>query len=181
MMVPDDRSTFPDIDQVPIRPALGNLSDGNFIVSRLSDVILMRAEALNRLGQKQPAITLLNQIRTRAGLPGANIPGSNQVLTSSATMEEIEDAILHERRLELAFEGHRWFDLVRIARNGRPEVLHERIMASDMYEKDHGQFGSIDKNVPGVHVIQDPMSWYMPIHRQELQENRNLVQNSFYK
>ncbi len=181
MMVPDDRSTYPTVDLVPLRPAQGNVSDGNFIVSRLPDVILMRAEALNRLGQRQAAITLLNQIRARVGLPGATVTGSNEVLTASATMEQVEDAILHERRLELAFEGHRWFDLMRIARHGRPEVLIGRVMASDLYEKEHGQFGAIDKNVPGVNVIQDPMSWYMPVHRLELQENRSLEQNPYYK
>lgn len=181
MVVPDDRAVFPDVDLVPIREALGNVSDGNYIVTRLSDVILMRAEALNRLGQKQDAISLLNQIRARVGLPAANIVGTNTILTTAATIEQIEDAIIHERRLELAFEGHRWFDLMRIGLRGRPEFLIDRIMASDQHEKEHGQFGSIDKNIPGRQVIQDTMSWYMPIHRQELEENKNLEQNSYYR
>lgn len=181
MIVPDDRDVFPTVDLVPIRPNLGVESDGNFIVSRLPDVILMRAEALNRLGQKQAAIDLLNSIRARVGLAGANVVGSNEKLTSSSSMEEIEDAIMHERRLELAFEGHRWFDLVRVALRGRPEYLIDRLMTSDQIEKESGKFGSIDKNIPGVEVIQDPRSWYLPIHRRELQQNFKLVQNQYYQ
>ena len=181
MIVPDDRDVYPAVDLVPIRESLGNESDGNFIVSRLPDVILMRAEALNRLGQKQDAINLVNSIRARVGLPTANIVGSNDKLTASSSMEEIEDAIMHERRLELAFEGHRWFDLMRVALHGRPQYLIDRVMTSDRIEKESGKFGAIDKDIPGPEVIQDPMSWYLPIHRQEIQENRNLTQNPYYQ
>jgi len=84
----------------------GNGSDHDWIEIRLADVILMYAEALNETGS--PATTvlpLLDDIRTRAGLTS---------LTGTATTkDEVRQAIANERRLELAFEGHRWFDLVR--------------------------------------------------------------------
>ena len=78
----------------------------DWIELRLSDVILLYAEALNENGA--PATTvlpLLDGIRTRAGL--------NSLTGTATTKAEVRQAIYNERRLELALEGHRWFDLVR--------------------------------------------------------------------
>jgi len=79
----------------------------DFIELRLSDVILLYAEALNETGSPAGQVLgLLDPIRTRAGLA----PLDPVVLNSQALVSQ---AIQDERRLELAFEGHRWFDLVR--------------------------------------------------------------------
>ncbi len=78
-------------------------ADNNIIIYRLAGIILLRAEALNYLGRTEEATALLNQIRERAGLPA----------TTATTQEELKEAILKERGYELAFEGHRWYDLVR--------------------------------------------------------------------
>lgn len=80
-----------------------NGDDHDWIELRLADVILLYAEALNENGNTTAAITELDKIRTRAGLAGT-------IATSQA---DVKQAILDERRLELAFEGQRWFDLVR--------------------------------------------------------------------
>ncbi len=80
-------------------------TDSQYAV-RLAEMILTRAEALAQLNQLDEARTLLNRIRTRAGL--ANTTASSQAA--------VIDAVLAERRLELAFEGHRWHDLVRTGR-----------------------------------------------------------------
>ena len=79
-------------------------SKANWKVIRYADVILMYAEALNENSKTAAAIPYLNQIRTRAGV--ATYP---LTLTQAAT----RDAIALERRLELSFEGVRWFDLLR--------------------------------------------------------------------
>jgi len=79
----------------------------DFIEMRLSDVVLLYAEALNETGSPAAAVLpLLDDIRTRAGL---NVLDA-AVISSQA---DVRQAIADERRLELAFEGHRWFDLVR--------------------------------------------------------------------
>ncbi len=70
---------------------------------RFAEVILMKAEALNELNSTSAAIPLLNQIRTRAGL-------ANTTATSQA---DVRAAIWKERRVEMAFEHDRFFDLVR--------------------------------------------------------------------
>lgn len=77
--------------------------DHDWIELRLGDAILMYAEALNETGSTAAALTELNKIRTRAGLANS----------TATTQAEVRQAIQDERRLELAFEGHRWFDLVR--------------------------------------------------------------------
>ena len=78
---------------------------GNVLIFRLAEMYLTRAEANARLGTAVGATPLadLNRIRTRAGLPEA----------TTVTL----DAILSERQLELAFEGHRLHDLKRTRRN----------------------------------------------------------------
>ncbi|WP_215241511.1 RagB/SusD family nutrient uptake outer membrane protein [Dyadobacter helix] len=81
-------------------------SDSNFIILRLADVILMKAEAQAQLGKVTEAIDLLNTIRKRAGLPN----------TTATTKEAVLIAIEEERFIELCFEGHRWYDLLRTGR-----------------------------------------------------------------
>jgi hypothetical protein len=83
-------------------------SDGhaNWKVIRYADVLLMLAEALNENGKTDEALTYLNTVRARAGVPAYTNTG--QV--------DIRKKIYTERRLELSFEGHRWFDLLRTER-----------------------------------------------------------------
>lgn len=78
----------------------------NIHLLRYADVILMAAEATNELGNSGEAATLINLIRLRAGL--------GEITASSQT--EMREAIYHERRIELAMEHDRWFDLVRTGR-----------------------------------------------------------------
>lgn len=78
-------------------------SEHDWIELRLADVILLYAEALNENGNTAAALIQLNRIRSRAGLADS----------SATSQTDVRQAIQDERRLELAFEGHRWFDLVR--------------------------------------------------------------------
>lgn len=87
------------------------------IIARYSEVLLNRAEGLAQTdaGISADAITLLNQVRSRS-VP--NIPAYPAYsATSFASKQALIDAILLERRLELAFEGHRYYDLMRYKRN----------------------------------------------------------------
>lgn len=81
-------------------------SRANWKVIRYADVLLMLAEAMNENGKTVEALNYLNLVRVRAGLQGY----------SGLTQAEARDNIYLERRLELSFEGHRWFDLVRTGR-----------------------------------------------------------------
>jgi starch-binding outer membrane protein, SusD/RagB family len=87
---------------------IGSASDcnANWKVIRYADVLLMYAEALNENGKTANALTYLNMVRVRAGVP------TYSALTQSDTREKI----YLERRLEFYMEGQRWFDLVRTGR-----------------------------------------------------------------
>lgn len=76
------------------------------ILMRLAEIYLLHAEALAETGDLPGAAAYVNKVRARAGLK--NLPSS-----ASASKDAMIDAILDERRLELAFEGFRFFDLVR--------------------------------------------------------------------
>ena len=88
-------------------PKEGGLGgEHDWIEIRLADVILLYAEALNENGAAADTVlALLDPIRTRAGLTSLTGTVSSQA--------DVKQAIANERRLELAFEGHRWFDLLR--------------------------------------------------------------------
>jgi len=82
-------------------------SDHDWIEMRLADLIMLYAETLNENGASaESVLNLLDPIRTRAGLA----PLDHTVINTTALVRQ---AIQDERRLELAFEGQRWFDLVR--------------------------------------------------------------------
>ncbi|GER58084.1 RagB/SusD family nutrient uptake outer membrane protein [Patiriisocius marinus] len=90
----------------PKYPQTGG-ADVDWIEIRLADVILLYAETLNENGtDAEEVLDLLDPIRTRAGVD----PLDDTVIN---TQELVRQAIQDERRLELAFEGQRWFDLVR--------------------------------------------------------------------
>lgn len=123
-------------------------SPQNFIAYRYADVLLMKAEALNELGETVQAQTPLNIVRRRAGLGDF----------LSTNKEEMKEKIIHERRMELAFEGHRWFDLIRI--DGGDYALKF--------------FNSIGK----VNATKDRM--LLPIPQVEMDANALMVQNPGY-
>jgi hypothetical protein len=79
-------------------PRLSN----NIIIFRLADIMLLRAEALNKLGRDAEALTLVNRVRQRAGI--ADAEGSGEALGLT---------ILEERLRELFYEGQSYYDLVR--------------------------------------------------------------------
>ncbi|MEO5563535.1 MAG: RagB/SusD family nutrient uptake outer membrane protein [Chitinophagaceae bacterium] len=142
--------------------------DPNFIVYRLPDVMLMRAEALIHVGdqEKIEAGVLINEVRKRAGID------SLENLIETTPNDVFNFIILKERAMELSMEGKRWFDLVRMATNeNEPDILLSRVVTSRAVS-DRAQVRS---------RLIDPRSWYLPIHRDELSKNPNLVQNPYYK
>jgi len=75
----------------------------NFFVYRYAETLLLLAEAENELNGPADAYKYINEVRNRAGIEPL----------SGLTKEQFRAAVLQERKLELCFEGKRWFDLVR--------------------------------------------------------------------
>lgn len=94
----------------------------NYVYLRYADILLMKAEALNELNQSAESIIPLNAVRKRAResyLYDVDLPGFGVVPDDllpdilSTNQQAVRDAIRHERRVELGFEFHRFFDLMR--------------------------------------------------------------------
>ncbi|HMG09936.1 MAG TPA: RagB/SusD family nutrient uptake outer membrane protein, partial [Mucilaginibacter sp.] len=83
--------------------AVANNTNDNWPIYRYSGALLLLAEAQNEQGKSGPALTNLNTVRIRAGLPAS----------AETDQAKLRAVILHERRVELAFENQRWHDLVR--------------------------------------------------------------------
>jgi starch-binding outer membrane protein, SusD/RagB family len=132
-------------------------SVNSIIKLRLADILLLEAEAYTYQSNLSGALALVNQIRERAKVPDL---ASSDVSTQSSMLS----AVLNERRLELCFEGQRWFDL---CRNG----LVESVMNA-VYSKDSGRLSQVNKF--------NSNSYLMPIPQTALDENSNLTQNPGY-
>jgi len=143
------QTNFPFVNKYRI---FTNNSPQNYILIRLADIMLLQAEALNENGDQDGAASLVNQIRNRVNLPP--VQATNQ--------DAMRLAIEKERRLELAFEGHRWYDLKRTGR--AITVINNAI----------GPQGTVF----GYNLNQNELLW--PIPQAELDKNTKLVQNPGY-
>ena len=90
----------------------------NYSMIRFADVLLWSAEAEVEVGSLEKARTLVNLVRARAANPASWVPGSPATYSvglyaSFPSQDVARTAVRFERRLELAMEGHRFFDLVR--------------------------------------------------------------------
>ncbi len=124
---------------------------------RLADIILIKAEAEACLGNLSESAKLVNQIRQRAKL-------DNLTSDRTSSKSSMLDAVLNERRLELAFEGERWYDL---CRNDKLEST-----LNDIDSRDTGRSKLVKKF--------DANSYLLPIPQTALDENNNLKQNPGY-
>jgi hypothetical protein len=125
-------------------PIVGDASL-NYVYLRYADILLMKAEALNELNMVAEALVPLNAVRTRAResyLYDADLPGFGVIpvdllpeMTSTSQLT-VRDAIRHERRVELGFEFHRFFDLMRYGQ----AVAEEALKGTDFSYAQHRYF-----------------------------------------
>jgi hypothetical protein len=136
---------------------------------RYPDILLMKAEALAWTDQGAEALQLVDEVRTRASALDATAQTPDP---SSA--EDVTQYILAERAREFAFEGKRWFDVLRVAkRNNYADlsVLLNVVTANAP--------GSMQQTV--LNKYKDVRSHYLPINESELQADKALVQNPYYQ
>lgn len=145
-------------DGRPVYPTR-QLNEAKIPIYRYADILLLRAEAMNKTMNPAGAITIVNQIRNRAGAGG--------VLASSyPTERSVENLILDERQKELFGEGRRWFDLIRTGRV--LEVMDPIIRRRQIF---------LGQQPTG---FTDPRKILFPISRDALNRNTSLVQNPPY-
>ncbi len=138
-----------------------------WIFYRYADALLMKAEAVNELGQPLEASRLVSTIRNRAR--AINISPMDS--TDKSAMASF---ILEERQREFAFEGKRWYDLLRYAKRNNYQNLSALVVSASISVPISLQQAAFNK-------LKDPNSHYFPIYVYELQTNPLLVQNPYYK
>jgi hypothetical protein len=128
------------------------ITDGgsDVVVLRYADVLLMLAEVENALHNTTVAAGYLNKVRVRAALPE----------TTASTEADLRAAIDLERRLELAGEGHRWFDLLR---------TDKAIDVMNQWFKDNGKLITIDEH-----------NLVMPVPQTQRDTDPTISQNTGY-
>ena len=145
-------------------------ANSNWIFYRLSDVMLMKAEALIMRGEADwpEAFKLINNVYKRANnIAPETTTGGLAYETYSSSKEKMEELLFEERHREFLFEGKRWYDLVRWARrNGKTERLVS--CAIRKYRQ--------DINVIRIKLT-DPNYIYFPYAKSELKVNPLLKQN----
>lgn len=148
----------------------GNDLDANFIIYRMADIMLMKAEALVRKGGTdnwQEAIDILNKIRKRSELDELNV-------NLSETSElEILELILNERDMEFAAEGKRWYDLLRLGKQQNFKYKSEFI---SLITENNNTTGSKWINS----VLSNEYAWFLPISEDDINTNKYLEQNPYY-
>lgn len=142
-------------------------SFANWIFYRYADVLLMKAEAVNEMNQPLEASRLVKTVRERANAIDIKT-------MDSLSKGGMANYILEERQRELAFEGKRWYDVLRNAKRNNYERLQLLLdMASVSLPADRRQ--------AAFNKLRDKNSHYFPIYFYELQTNKLLEQNPFYK
>ena len=142
-------------------------SFAHWIFYRYADVLLMKAEAINELNKPLEASRIVKTIRDRANAVELKV-------MDSLNKGSMASYILEERQRELAFEGKRWYDVLRNAkRNG----YEKRQLLMDMATLSL----PADRRQAAFAKLIDDNSHYFPIYYYEMQTNKLLEQNSFYK
>lgn len=152
---------------------MGNVrlqEDANFILYRVAEVMLMKAEALIMKGGVESwkaALDIINVVRVRAMLKPLDI---NVEETDELTLLQ---AVLYEREMEFMAEGKRWYDLLRFARYNEKyatEFVNIIVESNQTYNKQWIRS-----------VLQDENAWYLPIPYSEIEINSELKQNPYYQ
>ncbi len=144
----------------------------NWIFYRLTDVMLMKAEALVQLsrassGDQKTAMDIVNTVYLRSN---PTIIDSLQ-LSNYQTKKDLEELVMLERQRELMFEGKRWFDLMRMARrDGKTDRLIRLVTRKS--EESSSVLSS---------KLKDMNALYWPVSEYELKANPKLKQNPFYE
>lgn len=168
-----DIKNVTDEKSLKLSTSRGNAEYANWIIYRLTDVMLMKAEACILKGEAEyeTAFTLINAVNKRAHNYTTSAAKDTLVFDDYRTSQEkMEQLLLDERNRELMFEGKRWYDLVRIAvRDGNNQRL-----VSEATKKYQDKVNALKIKLADPNII------FFPYNKEELKVNPFLKQNSAY-
>jgi starch-binding outer membrane protein, SusD/RagB family len=144
-------------------------STQSWVELRLAEVMLNYAEAVNEAEGPAKAKTYIDKIRQRAGMP---------VVSDGLSKEAMRNLIRHERKIELAFENHRYWDLRRWRM--AKDVLNGKVFHGMKITLNNGVYKyervEADLGASSPRVFTDKY-YYLPIPKGEIEKNPNLTQN----
>ena len=168
-----DNENITDIKSVRIDPTVSASRYRNWIFYRLSDVLLIKAEAciMKDNADYETAFSLINSINKRARNYTESVKSDSLAFsTYSSSREEMEKLLFLERKREFMFEGKRWFDLVRKSLRDNST----RYLANEATQKQKENAVAIKIQLADINAI------FWPYNRDELKKNNMLKQNSAY-
>lgn len=148
----------------------------NFPIFRYAEILLNYAEAINETGNQTEALNQLKLIRNRAGIPAGTVPGYAHGLKTNMTQSEMRQAIRNERRIEMAFEEQRFWDI-------RRWKIADQVANGDVYGVKIVKQGTVFTYTP---VVVDKLKFVTPkmylygIPLAEILADPALTQNSGY-
>lgn len=146
--------------------------DPNFIIYRMADVLLMKAEALILMGKDETrwnqATELINKIRIRSNLEPLSIDFND------VSIEEMLKSVLYERQMELAGEGKMWYDILRFGRRDNYR-FKEMFLTGHVLEHNNQASTSWLRS-----VLNSNDALFLPVWDEELDTNPLLIQNPYY-
>ncbi len=145
--------------------------DVNFILYRVGEVVLMKAEALIMQGRYQEAAVEMDKLRSRSNL--AKVEDDIDLTTASEL--DMLTLLLNERATELAGEGKAWYDMLRMGRRDNYKYKTELIISRLL------DFNQSASSSWLLSVLSDNNALYLPIWEDELEVNPLLVQNPYYE
>ncbi len=152
--------------------------DANFIIYRMAEIILMKAQALVMTGNYKEAVRQINRIRTRAGLPLYQDIDTESADADAliAQLDELSllQEILSQKQMEFIAEGKRWYDVFWLGRISGKKYNEQAVTL--VIE------GNQTTNMQWImSALQDDGAWYMPIPQSDIEHNKLLEQNPYYQ
>ena len=154
-------------------------NDANFIIYRMAEIMLIKAQALTMKGQSSwlEAVSLINRIRNRAGLE--NFQGidtsAGDAQTQVAQLDELTllEEIMDQKEMEFMAEAKRWYDLLWFGRIGNGKYKTQFINKVVEGNQTTNQKWLLS-------VLQDENSWDLPVPQADMEHNKLLEQNPYY-
>lgn len=151
--------------------------DANFILYRMAEIFLIKAQAETMLGNYRSAVEQINTIRNRAGLSNFNgidlsSPDADAYI-STLDEQSLLVEIIEQKNMELMGEGKRWYDLLWLG--SIKDYKYKDLFIGEVIS------GNQTTNKQWIlSVLNDPNAWYMPIPQSDIDHNRLLEQNPYY-
>jgi hypothetical protein len=150
---------------------LVNDGENDWVIMRYADVLLMLAEAQ---GNTVASLALINQTRARAGLGATPLTA-----LTVPTDQRFADSLSKERKLEFAFENHRWYDMIRY-KTTMPTISEDAVARlkshfAFMYTNHYGKYPSPRPTLAEIQAYVTADKLLLPIPQREIDNNTHLV------